>query len=374
MKNLVYIVDVRNLIQGNNSTLERHLKYSEILDLRSNSDLSLGIIRFKRQNCVTSGHEDGLQVLTLPSNPLALARVLLLNKIKGNQDNSVKVLVAGDPWESAISAYLLKSTYFRFARVQVQIHGDIGSQEWIFLTFRNYLRSIIAKFTLKHADQLRTVGKKQTEKLISKYSVSNLKCRVVPVTSLFSTSTIVSDVRNSPPPTIGFVGRLQSDRGIGEFLDLVAILRSQKLMFSVVVAGDGPERNKFEFKLGNVLPPENIKFLGNLDHAEMGSAWSQIGILVSTAPTESYGRAIREALALGIPVWAIPSSGVSDLQREVSQLYVKDLNLELPADRQVGIFEEFLSTRIPTEVRNGLMEADQKAQTALIESWIELSK
>lgn len=374
MKNLVYIVDVRNLIQGNKSSLERHLKYSEILDLRSNSDLSLGIIRFKRQNFITSGREDGLQVLTLPSNPFALARVLLLNKIKGNLNTSVRVLVAGDPWESALSAYILKSTYFNSVKVQVQIHGDIGNKEWIFLTFRNILRSFVAKFTLQFADQLRTVGKKQTEKLISKYSVSNLKCRIVPVASFFSSSANISDVRNSTTPALGFVGRLQSDRGIEEFLDLVAKLRSQNLMFSVVVAGDGPERNIFELKLREALPPGDIKFLGNLDHAEMGSAWSQIGILVSTAPTESYGRAIREALVLGIPVWAIPSSGVSDLQREVSQLYVKDLNLELPADRQVDIFEELLSTRIPTEIRNGLMEADLKAQTALIESWIELSK
>jgi glycosyltransferase involved in cell wall biosynthesis len=335
--------------------------------------LSLGVIRFKRQKSVTSGIQDGLQFLYLPSNPLALARILLLNKIKGNQDNSVKVLVAGDPWESALSAYLLKSTYFRSASVQVQIHGDIGNQDWISQTFRNFLRSILARLTLRFADQLRTVGKKQTEKLIFEYSLSNFKCKIVPVTSLFSTYAIVSDVRNSPPPTIGFVGRLQSDRGIDKFIDLAAILRSQNLKFSVVVAGDGPERKNFEFKLGNVLPPENIKFLGNLSQAEMGSAWSQIGIFVSTAPSESYGRAIREALAWGIPVWATPSSGVSDLQREVSQRYVNDLNLELPANRQVGIFEKLLSTRVPTEVRNGLIEADQMALKALIETWIELS-
>lgn len=373
MKNLVYIVDVRNLIQGNKSTLERHRKYSEILDVRSKSNLSLGIIRFKRQKSVTSEIQDGLQFFCLPANPLVLARVLLLNRIKGNQDNSVKVLIAGDPWESALAAYLLKSTYFLSARVQVQTHGDIGNQIWISQTFRNFLRSILARITLRHADQLRTVGKEQTEKLIFKYSVSNLKCKVVPVASFFSTYEIVSDVRNFPPPTIGFVGRIQSDRGIDEFIELAAILRSQNLMFSVVVVGDGPDRKNFEAKLANVLPPENIKFIGNLSQAEMGSAWSQIGILVSTAPTESYGRAVREALVWGIPVWATPSSGISDLQRDVSQRYVKDLNLELPANRQVGIFEELLSTRVPIEVRNRLIGADQSALTALIESWIELS-
>lgn len=373
MKNLVYIVDVRNLIQGNKSTLERHIKYSEILNLKSHNKLTLGVIRFKRQNSITSGIENGLEILSLPSNPLALVRCLLFNRIELKRNDLVRVLVAGDPWESALSAFVLKLTFFHSAKIQVQIHGDIGNKEWIYLTFRNFLRSIMARFTLRFADQLRTVGAKQTEKLISRYSLSRFNCKIIPVTFLFSSSANVSDVLKSTTPAIGFVGRLQSDRGLEDFVDLVAKLRDQNLIFSVVVAGDGPERKNFEFCLANILPPENIKFLGNLNQAEMGSAWSQIGILVSTAPTESHGRAIREALVWGIPVWASPSSGVFDLQAEVSRHYVRDLNLELPADLQVSIFEELLSTRIPTAVRNSLKEADQRALSELIESWMELA-
>jgi glycosyltransferase involved in cell wall biosynthesis len=191
---------------------------------------------------------------------------------------------------------------------------------------------------------------------------------------MYSSNPITSNNVNPASLAIGFVGRLQSDRGVDKFLELVAKLRQKNLLFSVIVAGDGPESKSFEIELEKILPRENVKFLGNLKPTEMVEAWSQIGILVSTAPTESFGRAIREAIAWGIPVWAIPSSGVSDLQIEVSQLYVKNLDIDLPAERQVEICRELLSAEIPLEVRKRIIEADRYALDSLIESWIELSK
>ena len=373
MKDFVYVVDVRNLILQNQSTLKRHVKYSELLELKSNHRLSFGIIRFRRQESITSGIQDGLQILTFPSNPFTVAKCFITNKVSNSHQNlSAKILVAGDPWESSLCAYILKSTFFTMAKVQVQIHGDIGNKTWIHLTFRNFLRSKLAKLTLQFADQLRTVSKKQTENLISKYGVSELKCRVIPVPSLLSTTLDIPFEPHSSTPTIGFIGRLHSDRGINNFLNLVGKLQSAKLTFSVIVAGDGPERNSFEVNLRKILRPENVKFLGNLNQTEMESVWSQIGILVSTAPTESFGRAIREAIAWGVPVWATPSSGVSDLQSEISQSYVMDLDIALPAMRQAEIFNQLLATKIPLDVRKGIIGADLRALESLISSWLEL--
>lgn len=375
MKDFVYVVDVRNLILHNSSALKRHVKYSELLELKSNNNLSFGIIRFRLQKSITFGIQDGLQILTFPSNPFRIVISLLLTKANiNNQHLSAKVLVAGDPWESSLCAYLLKSTFFTMAKVQVQIHGDIGNKTWIHLTFRNFLRSKLAKLTLQFADQLRTVSKKQTENLISKYRVSDLKCRVIPVPSLFSTTVDIPFEPRSSTRTIGFVGRLQSDRGINNFLDLVEKLQSAELTFSIIVAGDGPERNSFEDNLRKMFRPENVKFLGNLNQTEMESVWSQIGILVSTAPTESFGRAIREAIAWGVPVWATPSSGVSDIQGEISQLYVMDLDIALPAKRQAEIFNQLLATEIPLDVRKRIIGADLRALESLISSWVELCK
>ena len=374
MKTIFYIVDVRNLIVENQPTLERHMKYADILQLRTMNEVSLGVIRFKQQKSVTLKLQENLQILSIPSNPLFMIRSLRSYKFEKNKDETVKVLIAGDPWESTLCAHVLKLVHFKTAKIQVQIHGDIGNESWIRLTSKNFIRGFIARFSLRLANQFRTVGVTQTNLLISKYRIPKARCRIIPVSSMYSSNPITSNNVNPASLAIGFVGRLQSDRGIDKFLELVAKLRQKNLLFSVIVAGDGPESESFEIELEKILPRENIKFLGNLKPTEMVEAWSQIGILVSTAPTESFGRAIREAIAWGIPVWAIPSSGVSDLQIEVSQLYVKNLDIDLPAERQVEICRELLSAEIPLEVRKRIIEADRYALDSLIESWIELSK
>ena len=370
MKSLVYIVDVRNLILENESTLQRHLKYAECVQLRSKHEVILGVIQFKRQKVASFKSQGNLQILSLPSNPIRMVRSL--RRMKSN-DILVELLIAGDPWESAISAYLLKILHFKSARTQIQIHGDIGNKTWINQSRRNFLRSLIATITLRFANQIRTVGITQTNFLISKYRVPRAKCTIIPVASLYSTTSFTPKADFSLLPTIGFVGRLQSDRGIANFIQLVANLKQENLSFSVVVAGEGPERRNFETELKKLLPREKILFLGNLKPEGMVEAWSKIKILVSTAPTESFGRAIREAIAWGIPVWAIPSSGVCDLQNEVSERYVKNLDTSLSAEHQAKIFSNLLQAEVPLGVRERVFKADKRAMEDLIDSWVELS-
>jgi glycosyltransferase involved in cell wall biosynthesis len=370
MNNLVYIVDVRNLILENESTLERHLKYADSLQLRTKNKVSLGVIQFKRQKVASIESQGNLQILYLPSNPLRIARSLRQMK---SSNSFVNLLIAGDPWESAVGAYLLRILHFKSARTQIQIHGDIGNKTWIHQSRMNLLRSFIARITLRFANQIRTVGITQTNLLISKYRVPKAKCRIVPVTSLYSTDSFTPNDAFSSSPAIGFVGRLQSDRGIAHFLELVGKLRQQNLFFSVIVAGEGPERENFENKLKKLLPHENVIFLGNLKPEQMVEAWSQIKVLVSTAPTESFGRAIREAIAWGIPVWAIPSSGVCDLQNGASERYLKILDTSLLAEHQAKIFSDLLLAEVPLGVRESVIKADKSAMEDLIESWVELS-
>lgn len=373
MKNLVYIVDVRNLILDNESTLERHLKYADSLQLRTDNEVSLGVIQFKRQKVASLESQGNLQILSLPSNPFRMVRSLRQMKSVKSSESFVNLLIAGDPWESAIGAYLLRILHFKSARTQIQIHGDIGNNTWIHQSRLNLFRSFIARITLRFANQIRTVGTAQTNLLISKYRVPRTKCRIIPVTSLYSTDSFTPNEVFSPSPAIGFVGRLQSDRGIAHFLELIAKLRQQDLFFSVIVAGEGPERKNFENELKKLLPCENVMFLGNLKPEEMVEAWSQIKVLVSTAPTESFGRAIREAIAWGIPVWAIPSSGVYDLQNEVSERYVKSLIISLSAEHQAEIFSDLLLAEVPLGVRERVVNADKSAMGDLIESWVEFS-
>jgi hypothetical protein len=56
--------------------------------------------------------------------------------------------------------------------------------------------------------------------------------------------------------------------------------------------------------------------------------WQDIGVLVSTAPSESYGRTIRESLAQGVPVWAFTSTGVTQLMDICPTGWLAIINIE----------------------------------------------
>ena len=91
----------------------------------------------------------------------------------------------------------------------------------------------------------------------------------------------------------------------------------------------------------------------------MEAAWNKIGILVSTAPSESYGRALREALIHGVPVWSTRTRGVSDLILESpsSNIRIIDFNCSdtdlkedlehlLSQDRDTSYRRQYVTARV----------------------------
>ena len=75
------------------------------------------------------------------------------------------------------------------------------------------------------------------------------------------------------------------------------------------------------------ISKNRIIYLDQLSESELRKAWKKIGVLVSMAPVESYGRVIRESLIVGVPVWATPSAGVKDLMDNCKKGEVKLLDL-----------------------------------------------
>ena len=78
---------------------------------------------------------------------------------------------------------------------------------------------------------------------------------------------------------------------------------------SVIVAGDGAGLERMKSAL-----PEG-KFLGHLPRKEINTLWREIGVLLSTAPYESYGLSMREALLNGVPVVSRDNAGARELKK-----------------------------------------------------------
>lgn len=96
---------------------------------------------------------------------------------------------------------------------------------------------------------------------------------------------------------VGYVGRLASEKRV----ELLAALDGLPGC-RVVVVGDGPQRPALQRLLGHAT------FLGHRNGHALSEAMASLDVLVHTGACETFGQAIQEALASGVPV-VVPAAG-----------------------------------------------------------------
>jgi glycosyltransferase involved in cell wall biosynthesis len=178
-------------------------------------------------------------------------------------------------------------------------------------------------------------------------------------------------VPSKRPRTIGLIGRIHEDRGIWNFVQLVKNLNRLDKGFKLLIAGDGPARDKFIYQLESVIAKNRIKYLGQISQGKLRSSWKSIGVLVSMAPVESYGRVLRESLLAGVPVWATASSGVIDLLDSAQPGTVKVLDLEKDESQLYEDFESLLRIKVGPKFRDKFIKENNSYSDKLAKSWID---
>jgi glycosyltransferase involved in cell wall biosynthesis len=287
--------------------------------------------------------------------------------IKINNLN-VKLLVAGDPWEGYWSAYFLNRFLNKKISIQIQVHGDIADPKWRRINLRNRIRFSLAKLSLPKASSVRAVTKYQAENLVNAFGIKSEKIVVVPVPITVVSKSV--SLKSERPKTIGFIGRIHQDRGIWEFIKLVSILNLSTKDFKVVVIGDGPSKDKFLLKLSSVISKNRIIYLGQLPESELLKAWKRIGVLVSMAPVESYGRVMRESLMAGVPVWATASAGIKDLMGNCKKGEVKLLDFSKSDATLDKDFKTLLKTKLSSDFSKRFIKENNSYAAKLASSWI----
>jgi len=291
------------------------------------------------------------------------------NYIKAHNLN-IKLLLAGDSWESYWSVYFLNKFLNKKIPIQIQIHGDIADPRWRKINLRNRIRFLLAKFSLTKAINVRAVTKYQAKNLVKAFGIKRERMVVVPVP--INVLSIKVPLKSDRPKAIGLVGRIHQDRGIWEFITLIRILNSSSKDFKVVVIGDGPSKDKFLLKLESVIPKNRIIYLEQLSQSELRKAWKRIGVLVSMAPVESYGRVIRESLIAGVPVWATASAGVKDLMDNCKKGEVKLLDLSKSDTSLDKDFNSLLKTKISSDFTKRFVKENNTYAAKLASSWINI--
>ena len=285
---------------------------------------------------------------------------------------NIELLVAGDPWESYWSAYLLSKLLKKNIPIQIQVHGDIADPRWRRINLKNRIRYSLAKLSLPKASSVRAVTMYQAENLVNAFGIKKERIVVIPVPINVIGKSVAS--QSDRPKTIGLIGRIHQDRGIWEFIKLVRILNLSSKDSKVVIIGDGPSREKFLLKLGSVISKNRLVYLGQLPEGELRKAWNKIGVLVSMAPVESYGRVIRESLIAGVPVWATASAGVKDLMDNCKKGEVKLLDLSKSEASLDKDFKSLLKTKVNSDFSKRFIKENNTYAAKLADSWINIIK
>ena len=370
----VLILDPRgNIAVGGKDVVARHENYvKELLRQGKTSRLDLKVFSagVSAKNSSRGKNERVVTISKPTFNSYQFAKKAY-QFIKINNFN-VKLLVAGDPWESYWSAYFLNKFLNKKILIQIQAHGDIADPRWRRINFRNKIRYLLAKLSLPKASSVRVVTKYQAENLVKAFSIKREKIVVIPVPiNVLGKATALKSVR---PKTIGLIGRIHKDRGIWEFIELVRILNMSSKDFKVVVIGDGPSKDKFLLKLESIITKNRITYLGQLTESELSKARKRIGVLVSMAPVESYGRVMRESLIAGVPVWATTSAGVKDLIDNCKKGEVKLLDLSKSGAFLDKDFKALLKTKVSSDFSKRFIKENNTYAAKLANSWINTIK
>jgi len=370
---VVLLLDPRGISKYNSFTVTNRLdEYAKQLNLKS-SDNSLGLVvlssskSHKIKNKILKYVK--IYYISKPTFNFLLFAIRSFDLIKSS-DLEIKLIVVADPWESYWCAFFLAKLSRTSIPIQIQVHGDFADPRWRSLSFQNRIRNSLAKLSLQRADSIRTVSKNQTKNLIKNFGLKPRNIQIIPVPVL--TELKFRRSRLNRPRTIGFVGRIHKDRGIWEFVKLIKILNESSHNFSIVIAGTGPDQDLFLKKLKLVSPTIKIEYLGQIPNNKMSSVWTKIGVLVSMAPVESYGLAMREALLHGIPVWATASAGVKDLMDNYKKGEVKLLDLSKSDTTLDKDFKLLLKTKVSADFSKKFIKENNTYATKLANSWITI--
>jgi len=368
----VVILDPRGVIlSGGADVIERHNSYALHLSKGNPKNKISLVILTAGSSQVKNQQSSGLylEVISKPTFSSIKFAKAALKKIR-SKNLDVKLLVAGDPWESFWSAYLLNKLSSKKVPIQIQLHGDIASPAWKKISLQNKIRFNLAKFSISKASGIRAVSNSQALKVAKIFKIKKSQISVIPVP--INNLRLTVDISSKRPKTLGLIGRIHNDRGIYNFIKLVKSLTVVRDDFTVVIAGGGPDESRFLEEIKELLPKSKIRFLGHLSERELKKVWGEIGVLVSTAPAESYGRVMREALVAGVPVWATKSSGVEDLISKAGKDVVKILDLTKSNHELSKEFDQLLKSKVLLSFRKQFIKDNSTYAQLLAKSWVDL--
>lgn len=111
-----------------------------------------------------------------------------------------------------------------------------------------------------------------------------------------------------------FVGRAAFEKSIDFLLEATAIARRKQAHLMLVVAGEGPALPTLRRQAKALRIEDHVRFVGYLPrHAGLRDCYAAADVFTFASRTETQGLVLLEAMAVGLPVLAIPALGAAEI-------------------------------------------------------------
>ena len=111
-----------------------------------------------------------------------------------------------------------------------------------------------------------------------------------------------------------FVGRAAFEKNIGFLLEMTALARRQRPHLMLVIAGEGPALPALRRQAAALRIEDHVRFVGYLPRdGALRDCYAAADVFTFASHTETQGLVLLEAMAIGLPVLAIPALGAAEI-------------------------------------------------------------
>lgn len=181
--------------------------------------------------------------------------------------------------------------------LEVQVHGDFFGSDYYRATLFGKIKIRIAKFVLRYADSIRTVGERVKQSLL-KIGIEEIKITIKPVA--LNTGFPAEPAIVQKEKSFVWVGRMEPEKNLPFLIDVFSEVVQQKPDSHLVLVGEGSQKELLEQKVKTLKLENNATFIpwqsSPVSYIKNASA------LLLPSLTESYGAVVMEASAVGTPI------------------------------------------------------------------------